>query len=1691
MDLDATQAIPLDDWEDATQAIDLDDDSEDEIQKKPVAYLKLFTQKGVRETLYPVYEGDNKIGRHENIDISIPIKALSKQHACIQVSSDTHLIYDMDSRNKTKRNKMYLAPSVRYELRHEDRLYFADVTCQYLISAEMKTDDLNDGSETGSETGSESMFNAAEDNKDYENNLKNDANEEAYDENGDENSSDIIAPTQKSEFQGAKIELKTPKHVAAEATLCYAEDSDEDKETGSPIGDKDKTAQTIVKESPQVQHKGNPTFILQSDSDTDIDDSGGGGRKSPDLASNSSKEVDEMDISDFANAATQAVDVVEDSEDDDEEEEDKSIFCAATQAYGVADDEEDDEDECDEENNDDKKDDKENQSDGTEDKTADHGDQSVNMAEAATLAYGGLDDDDEDDEDDTKQPAEEEDDLTLAYNDTKDDDSDATDDNDEIYAAATQAYGIEADVDEDTEGEEKDPDLEPTQVCDGNNEDLESTQAMDVNTAKGGDSKTAVMDEDLQATQATDGNDGETVMLGDDDLATQVTAEDEELKGWDENKRQKEGQDTLMVGDDALTQVIEDVDVSSTRRSAAKKNKGEQKTETGSKGAKHGKKVRGQHGKSKQEAIADTKDESMDVDSDSTDVNMDEAETQVVDEDREVHKEDGGDDEPTQAMDDGNECENEEATQVIEEGSKAGQVYRDDGDDEPTQAMDVEIPQDDNQIDTKGVKAIDVVSQDKQSKQTKQSAAQSQRRKSTRRMREQADMASTSKDKAATLDKSKDGQEAEDVKPRTSGRGRRAKTGQGKSSESTVRDVEESKHEDENQSKAKSEAEVEHKTTRRGQRGKRGSVKDAESTSKDEKQNIEPGKDEGRKGTETECEPKTAVKGPRGRGKTKGERSAGISGVGESESKNQIEEGKDVSGKKDEGEETPHQNDAEERTERGTVTGTRRSVRGQKGKLKSGEDGEDVQRTDESSSKGGRRKSTRGRGRKAETDTTEEQEVRDVAEPGTSGEKGQEDFIEEETRNKDDLPSPDEDDLLACTQAYDGDDVSESAHEYEPPTSEDLTVETQVYGADTDEIVPDSEEDTEDDQDRGPLKIPSMLKKVPLKSAIASPKKEGSPKKIQKVAFNVKRDSQSSEELLTNQTVMRGKRNLSEMMDETEEVPMATQKRSSTRTRRSVATENKTDEVKAGDGNRRKSSRVVRTKHDSKDDGVVADRKDSVGMKQQTQDKVKDRPGPSTSNDDAEKDAEERGKVKATKQTNRRTRGRGLNTNDEKDTLPKEDTESRNTTKGRNTRGKTQPVIEEESLTPTLEDSLQSEEQELPPVVAPKRSSRGRKSVARETTENDEVSTVSKKKTVKRGRVSTKGETAETVQDQFKKPSEKITSGRLSKAVNVEDNGEPSQKKTVRRGSKNAVDDSVRPSTSKDEPGEEVGGSGKGTESSEEGTADTGRKTGRGRKASSQEAAGAEKASKVVSTPTSRPRRDTASPTMRRLSGSNPPKVMFTGVVDKAGEKTVKSLGGSLVDSVYECTHLVTDKVRRTVKFLCGLSRGIPILTPDWLDQCKQAKRFLDIDQYLLKDKQGEDQYRFDLAESRQKALQNSALQGYKVHVTKNVVPPVAVLKDIIQCAGGQHMKQMPKKSDENTFVVSCDQDKAVCQAAIKASIPIVNPECLLTGLLRQQIDLDPYRLFTDSGGQETTSSGKRKASETSSKGTTSKRRKK
>ncbi|CAL1534705.1 unnamed protein product, partial [Lymnaea stagnalis] len=225
------------------------------------------------------------------------------------------------------------------------------------------------------------------------------------------------------------------------------------------------------------------------------------------------------------------------------------------------------------------------------------------------------------------------------------------------------------------------------------------------------------------------------------------------------------------------------------------------------------------------------------------------------------------------------------------------------------------------------------------------------------------------------------------------------------------------------------------------------------------------------------------------------------------------------------------------------------------------------------------------------------------------------------------------------------------------------------------------------------------------------------------------------------------------------------------------------------------------------------------------------------------------------------------------------------------------------------------------------------------------------------------------------------------------------------------------------------------------------------------------KKSSIASTPTHQKKEgDTehlGTPTLRKSTMEKKPKVMFTGVIDEQGEKIVRELGGEIASSIQECTHLVTDKIRRTVKFLSGLSKGLPIVSPQWLDNSKQAGTFLDGHKYLVSDQAMEKQYKFVLSTSISKAANNPVFQGLKVHVSKSVHPDPAQMQEILQCAGAKYLKTMPKKISENTVVVSCADDEELFQPAIKAGIPVVEAEFVLTGILRQEVDLKSYPFLT------------------------------
>ncbi|ORY37393.1 hypothetical protein BCR33DRAFT_663609, partial [Rhizoclosmatium globosum] len=101
------------------------------------------------------------------------------------------------------------------------------------------------------------------------------------------------------------------------------------------------------------------------------------------------------------------------------------------------------------------------------------------------------------------------------------------------------------------------------------------------------------------------------------------------------------------------------------------------------------------------------------------------------------------------------------------------------------------------------------------------------------------------------------------------------------------------------------------------------------------------------------------------------------------------------------------------------------------------------------------------------------------------------------------------------------------------------------------------------------------------------------------------------------------------------------------------------------------------------------------------------------------------------------------------------------------------------------------------------------------------------------------------------------------------------------------------------------------------------------------------------------------------------------------------------------CSHLVTDKVRRTVKFLSALAAGKHIVSTKWLDHCKKEGKFVDETKFIIKDKPTESKYSFSLDASIKAAQERAFLTGFTIYTTPNVKPSRLDMKEIIAAAGG------------------------------------------------------------------------------------------
>ncbi|CAG5135482.1 unnamed protein product, partial [Candidula unifasciata] len=231
----------------------------------------------------------------------------------------------------------------------------------------------------------------------------------------------------------------------------------------------------------------------------------------------------------------------------------------------------------------------------------------------------------------------------------------------------------------------------------------------------------------------------------------------------------------------------------------------------------------------------------------------------------------------------------------------------------------------------------------------------------------------------------------------------------------------------------------------------------------------------------------------------------------------------------------------------------------------------------------------------------------------------------------------------------------------------------------------------------------------------------------------------------------------------------------------------------------------------------------------------------------------------------------------------------------------------------------------------------------------------------------------------------------------------------------------------------------------------------------------------------------------RRLSGPSPPKrlkvdtassapeaevgaprVMFTlypKSLTSRLEAIVKKLGGVTVNNPCHCTHLVCPSLARTIKFFVAINCCHFILTKKWLEDSAAQDRFLEETPYALKDEKGEAALGCNIMESLRRAQIRHLFQDLVFHITPSVVPPVCEMTSIIQSAGGTVVQKRPsvkqiatsmdEKGHPKIIVITCLNDLHLSQDLRNKKIPVYNAEFVLTGVMRQDIDFNMFRIMT------------------------------
>ncbi|KAF9763534.1 hypothetical protein IL306_003074 [Fusarium sp. DS 682] len=124
-------------------------------------------------------------------------------------------------------------------------------------------------------------------------------------------------------------------------------------------------------------------------------------------------------------------------------------------------------------------------------------------------------------------------------------------------------------------------------------------------------------------------------------------------------------------------------------------------------------------------------------------------------------------------------------------------------------------------------------------------------------------------------------------------------------------------------------------------------------------------------------------------------------------------------------------------------------------------------------------------------------------------------------------------------------------------------------------------------------------------------------------------------------------------------------------------------------------------------------------------------------------------------------------------------------------------------------------------------------------------------------------------------------------------------------------------------------------------------------------------------------------------------RIVLTGFTRWVGDKNkedqdrrkLRDMGIQIVQEGQPCDYLAAPTVVRTVKFLCALARGPTVISSTFIDQTLDKGILLDVEDFILKDKEAEKRHNMVLETSvaRAKANRGKLLVGVPIYCTEKI----------------------------------------------------------------------------------------------------------